>query len=227
MRSGGIFATLAVMVAIAIWVQPATATPRSASIPSSTSIEEYSYTIFRNGKELGTQNVRISRTDDTAIATIRIEMVYRLGFIKLYNYLHESREEWRGGLLTSLDSHTTENDDTRFVRVVRTEDILDIDGSSGRHNLKSDIFPTTYWNIDLLERQTLFNTEDGALVHVTSEELGETQLTLNGKEIRARHFGISGDLNIELWYSSEGTWLQSRFFIDDAEIIFRLQSLST
>ncbi len=221
MRSGGIFATFVALVVITIWLQPAMATPRGASH------EEYSYTIFRNGKQLGTQHVKIAREDDTAIATIRIEMVYRLGFIKLYDYLHESREEWRGGLLTSLDSHTTENDETRFVRVARHEDSLAIDGSGGRHSPENSVFPTTYWNIGLLEQQTLFNTEDGALVHVTSEELGETLLTLNGQEVRAQHYRISGDLDIELWYSREGTWLQSRFFIDDAEIIFRLQSLSS
>ncbi|HBC54818.1 MAG TPA: hypothetical protein DCZ06_11195 [Alphaproteobacteria bacterium] len=221
MRPGGIFATLAILIALITWTQPANAQPyRSGE-------EEYSYLIFRNGKELGKQHVAITRKDQTAIATIRIEMAYRLGFIKLYDYRHESREEWHAGNLRSLDSRTTENGETRFLRVVRDQDTLAIDGSAGKYASKKSAFPTTYWQIGLLEHQTLFNTEDGTPVHVTTEKLGDARLMLDGREIRARHFRISGDLNIELWYSAEGTWLQSRFFIDDAEIIFQLQSLST
>lgn len=221
MRLGSVFATLAILAALTAWTQPATAQAHTGGT------EEYRYLIFRNGKELGTQHVSITRKDETAIAAIRIEMVYRLGFIKLYEYQHKSREEWRGKLLSSLDSSTTENGETRFVRVFRDQDTLAIDGSAGKHALKSSAFPTSYWQIGLLEHQTLFNTEDGTPVFVTAKKLEDARLMLDGQEIRAQHFRISGDLNIELWYSAEGIWLQSRFFIDDAEIIFQLQSLST
>ena len=59
MRPGGIFATLAILIALIAGTQPANAQPyRSGE-------EEYSYLIFRNGKELGKQHVAITRKDQT------------------------------------------------------------------------------------------------------------------------------------------------------------------
>jgi hypothetical protein len=41
----------------------------------------------------------------------------------------------------------------------------------------------------------------------------------SGEETSARHYVLTGDLNLELWYDATDTWVGMRFNADDGSVI--------
>ena len=53
-------------------------------------------------------------------------------------------------------------------------------------------------------------------------EAGEETIDAGGKVVQARKFTTSGDLERELWYGPDDTWLKMRFEKDGAIVTFTM-----
>lgn len=182
----------------------------------------YRYKITRNGDEIGFQSVSLQRDGAMVTADLSISMQVKFGFLTLYHYQHKSHEVWRSGVLHTLEAETVENGKTRYALARREGDVLKISGSGAPAVLTGDMYPTSYWNVAVTGYETLFNTEDGAVVNVRSKRGDPAAMPLMGREIMVHPVQFSGDLNITLLYDAAGLWLGSRFEHKGAKIEFDL-----
>jgi hypothetical protein len=60
------------------------------------------------------------------------------------------------------------------------------------------------------------------LLEVNVAEAGEETIDAGGKVVQARKFTTSGDLERELWYGPDDTWLKMRFEKDGAIVTFTM-----
>jgi hypothetical protein len=67
------------------------------------------------------------------------------------------------------------------------------------------------------------DTKTAELLKVKTAEAGKDTLEIRGKSVEASKYVISGELERELWYGEDGTWLQMRFDSDGSAVTFTLE----
>lgn len=179
------------------------------------------FDVLRNGLVLGHHTVAFHAEADTLVATVAVEIVYRLGPVVLYRYAHSVREIWRGDRFLSLDSDTND-DGTRFhVHAVDTADRVVIETLAGpRNELPGGTIPLTHWNI-LCMRRKLFNPQDGAAFDYSVVNRGEEALL--APTVHATHYSLIGAKPLEDWYDAANRWVGLRATgTDGSRIDYRL-----
>ncbi len=217
-RIGLAFALIGVFCTIlSIGVQPG----RAASDPGVPDTNILSFTVFRDGSEIGTHTIRFSGDESTMSVEIatNVRVALPLVDITLYRFTHEGHETWRDGKLVSLTSSTDDDGTAKAVTVQRDGDRLNVNGSAGTHESPATIVPASLWNPSLQSSSILLNTLDGTEMAVTVSSLGMESIDAHDEKISAQHFRVSGDLERDLWYTPDGVLAGIRFLGDDGSEI--------
>lgn len=202
---------LAALALLAAGVTAADATPLPPNL---------SFDVVRGGESIGTHKVEFRREGDNLTVEIAIDLTVRLAFIPVFRYSHRNTEVWRDGKLLRLDS-ATDDDGTKYrVSAEATAEGLKVTDAGGRSYIAApDTIPTSYWNMALLERRELLNTQDGTMMPVKID----SQL---GSADGATHYRlIKGDdaTPIDVWYDSQRkVWSKLRFSARGSTIDYRL-----
>jgi hypothetical protein len=178
------------------------------------------FRLIRHGSAIGTHTLGFSVDGDTLTVQIAVDVVYMFGPIPLVRYTHRNIEVWRGGILTSLDGQTDKNGNRLHMSARRTPAGLQVEGTNAAPYIApEDALPTTYWNARMLEAP-MIGTQDGMLVHprVTEKPIEPVRLA-SGAEAEARCYSLTGDLDLDLWYAPDRSWMSMRFGIADGSVI--------
>jgi Family of unknown function (DUF6134) len=189
----------------------------SLPIPASRNV---AFRLIRQGSALGTHTLDFSVEGDTLTVQIAVNVVYMFGPIPLVRYTHRNTEVWRGGILASLDGHTNKNGNLLHMSAHRTPAGLQVEGTNAAPYIApEDALPTTYWNARMLQAP-MIGTQDGMLVHprVTEKPVEPVRLA-SGVQAEARCYSLTGDLDLDLWYAPDRTWMSMRFGIADGSVI--------
>ncbi len=173
--------------------------------------------------DIGFHKVSFSRSGGDLMVDVEVRVKVKIFFITVYRFESDRVEVWRDGRLISYKSRTYDDGTDYGVSAEAKADKLMIDDGDGRVEALGDVFPTHPWNVALTERSLLMDTKTGALLEVSVAELGEETIEAGGKQVRARKFAVSGDLERELWYGLDDTWLKMRFEEDGAKVSLTLQ----
>jgi hypothetical protein len=183
-----------------------------APLPAASRTGIYSYTI-RHGTlgKIGTHVATFTQSGDDTIVDVRIDLDVRLGFVRLYRFESTGREVWRDGRLIELETMT--NDDGRRIKVsARLEgDNLVIEGPAGRTVTDADLNTTHLWNASQLMVSHLVEPTSGNVYRVEIADRGEERITALNRTVVSHKYAISGEVEGELWYGNDGTWLQFDF----------------
>jgi len=191
-----------------------------ATAPSTGDI---TFDIRRDGTSIGGHRVAFRRAGERLEVDIDIDIAVSLAFIPLFAYRHRNREIWRDGQLLALDSET-DDDGERYTVSARAEGgVLRVTGSGGDFEAPADILPTSYWNPRTVEQTRLLDSQHGRLLAVQSRLLGEERL--DGGDA-ARRYRLSGDLDLDLWYSAAGEWLKTAFMVRGAAVSYARRSVT-
>ena len=98
-----------------------------------------------------------------------------------------------------------------------------IDRRRGLIEAPASIVSDHPWNFAVLDRTLLFDARRGKLRHVQVEPAGEEALTIGGREVAAKKYRISGDLERVLWYGEDGSWLQSQLRYGGSNVVLTRQ----
>ncbi len=178
------------------------------------------FRLIRHGSAIGTHTLDFSVQDDTLTVRIAVDVLYMFGPIPLVRYTHRNIEVWRGGTLASLDAQTNKNGNRLHMSAHRTPAGLHVEGSNtDPYIAPGDALPTTYWNARMLQAP-MIGTQDGMLVHprVTENQIEPVRLA-SGAEAAARCYSLTGDLNLDLWYTPDASWMSMRFSVADGSVI--------
>ena len=141
------------------------------------------FDIVRNGEAIGTHTYHFDRSGDRTEVRIKTDINFRLFFIPVYRFEHESTEVWQDGKLASLESSTNENGTPVKLQVHRDEDSLMVYGEDGNLHVDREIIPASLWNHLVLNRSQTLTTISGNVKKFEVEYVGETELEVQGKKI--------------------------------------------
>lgn len=173
--------------------------------------DQIAFDVFRNGQPFGEHVLDFEREADRTRVDVRIRLRAGLGPLTLFRYEHDAREVWQGDALEALESQTRK--DGEEFRVGLDEAQLAVLG-----------MPSSHWRGYALGSSSLINTETGDVLDVVVEDLGLDLVALpDGRRVDARHLRMTGSVVLDLWYDTDGNWVQCRFTIRGQEIEYRLR----
>ena len=177
------------------------------------------FDIVRNGEAIGTHTYHFDRSDDRTEVRIKTDINFRLFFIPVYRFEHESKEVWQDGKLASLESSTNENGTPVKLQVHRDEDSLMVYGEDGNLHVDREIIPASLWNRLVLNRSQTLTTISGNVKKFEVEYVGEKELEVRGKKITTQHFRLTGEFERELWYDKDDVLVGVRFVASDGSTV--------
>jgi hypothetical protein len=173
--------------------------------------------------EIGRHVVTFSCQGDDLVVETEISGEVTLLSLPIYKLAGKYREVWRGDRLISFDSEVDDNGE-KFEVVARAEgDHMLIDRRRGLIEAPASIVSDHPWNFAVLDRTLLFDARRGKLRHVQVEPAGKEALMIGGREVAARKYQMSGDLDRVLWYGEDGSWLQSQLEYGGSKVLLTRQ----
>ncbi len=176
-----------------------------------------------NYGDIGTHTLTFTESGGDLTVDVENRMKVKVLFVTVFRHEAERRELWRDGRMVGYRSQT-HDDGTDITAVAELKgDRLEIEGPDGRATAPLGVFPTNPWNREIVKQSLLMDTKTGELLKVGIAGAGENTLEIRGKPVKAEKYVISGELERELWYGEDGTWLQMRFDSDGSAVTFTLE----
>ena len=192
--------------------------PGAQAIANVTGAEVLNFAALRNDSAFGSHVVRFTRESDRLIVDIEISFDLKFAFIPLYRYRHRNREVWRDGRLVELVAETDDNGTSYEVKARAEDDLLLVEGSSGKLEMAGDILPTSYWSEKIGSRGEWLDTQSGAIVRSAVTRGPAETIEAAGKLIEATPYQLEGDITCKLWYW-DGNWVKLSFLASDGSLI--------
>jgi len=175
--------------------------------------------------EVGRHLITFSCQGDDLVVETVIEGEVRVLMVPLFKRAGAYREVWRAGRLIAFDSHVVDNGEVYEVSARAEGDHTVIDGRRGRILAPATVVSNHPWNHEVIERTLLFDAQRGRLQQVQVTPAGTETIAVAGREVAARKYRMSGDLERELWYDEAGNWLRSRLEHKGARITLTRQRI--
>lgn len=180
---------------------------------------DLSFTVLRDGSEIGSHEIRISEAAGKTTVDIETEVAVKLAFVTVYNFDHEGLEIWENGQLVSYVSKTDDDGTKKSLNARRDGGAFAINGSAGNRSAEPAVVPASLWNMATISQTHLMNTLDGSNMAVTIKDMGEEAVKVKGKDVMAHHYAMTGELQRELWYDASGRLVKVRFAASDGSDI--------
>jgi hypothetical protein len=178
------------------------------------------FRLMRHGTPIGTHVMTFNRDGDRLAVDIAVDVLVKFGPFPIVRYTHRNKEIWNRERLMGFESHTDRNGTKMHALARWTGSGLAVEGSGTQPYIAPvNALATTHWNSHML-RGPVIGVQDGMLVHPVVLPKPEERVRLaTGDDIRARHYTLSGDLDLDLWYDPTDTWAGMRFTVDDGSVI--------
>lgn len=160
--------------------------------------------------EIGRHVITYSCQGDDLLVETEISGEVTVMSLPIYKLAGHYREVWRGDRLISFDSKLNDNGEQFEVSARAEGDQMMIDRRRGIIAAPASIVSDHPWNFAVLDRTLLFDARRGKLRHVQVEPVGEEALLIGGREVPAKRYQMTGDLERVLWYGDDGSLLRSQ-----------------
>ena len=180
------------------------------------------FSVWRKGSQIGEHRLTFRREDDLLIVDVDINLQVKLGFVTLFRYTHHNTETWRGNRLLALDSETYDDGSDFRLSVRQGSGGLDVDGWAGQFQVPADTLSSSYWNPETIYHSKILDTQRGYLMDVNTEWLGTETISGAGGSIAANRYRVTGDLDMDIWYSDAGQWVKLDFAARGSTISYQL-----
>ena len=197
-----------------------TAYAQSASAQSQT----FDFKIYRGSGEIGTHVVKVVEEGNRTTTEVDINLKVKVAFITLYTYEHRATEIREDGKLISLSSKTDDNGTKYWTEAIREGDEIKSKSNEGEFTLPGHVIPTTYWSYQTASQSEFLDSQTGQLWQLQIEKMGVENVTTLGGEIKATRYQMSGDQNLDIWYTDEGNWVKLAFDYLGSTFEYKLQS---
>jgi len=159
---------------------------------------------------IGRQVLTFSCSGDRLVVETTVEVAVQTPLFTLYRQEAHYREVWEGDRLVGFESHTDANGRILEVSARAEGERIVIDGPNGHSEAPLLAVPDHPWNHEVVGRTLLFDPVDGTFRRVEVTDAGQAPLDVGERQIMARKYLVSGDLELELWYDETGAWVKWR-----------------
>jgi len=200
----------------------------TAAEPQTLERETRDFKISVDGKGRGKCKIEITSRDD---GTERMHIDAALNFnyvVYEYRYSSVGTEIWKDGRLLRLENSANYNGTKYVVKASSSNDKLLVTVDDKTSNFEPDVWVTSYWRLpDRLVQPgaaagkgvvpaggrrraqngdtvpvVLLDSDKGQMLKGEVKRIGEEAITLAGKKTSCRHYRISGDVQVNVWYDS-------------------------
>jgi hypothetical protein len=191
--------------------------PLWAAIPIK---EDIAFEVFRDGEPLGHHRVAFRREAEDLHVEIDIQLEVKLAFVTVFRYRHTNHEVWRDGHLVAIETKTDDDGERYWLSGRATEAGIVVEGSGGSFVAPADVMPTSYWNAEMVTKNRLLDTQRGRLIDVEIVPVGAEIVLVAGQPVDAQRYTVTGDLELDLWYATDGEWAKISFEARGAEVVY-------
>jgi hypothetical protein len=153
------------------------------------------FRVLRDGKEIGTHQVRLSGNAQRLTVQSDIALQVKLAGFTVFRLRHEIVEEWANDRLQRLTSRHDRNGTVTEARVVAEGGALMAEGPEGAARLPANAAPLTWWNGAHFARP-LIRPLTGKLIPAAAARSalpgGGVQFTLNGEVEAVARYDAAG-----------------------------------
>jgi Family of unknown function (DUF6134) len=183
------------------------------------SAETLRYAIMRNGDQIGTHTVEITRTGSDTSVSLATNLVVKVLFITAYHFQHTDSERWANGHLVSLKSSTDNNGTRHNVSVVTKPSGLELDADGKMSQLDRNIVTGSLWNADILHHMQFLDAQDGQTLPLTVIDDGTDDVMVGGHPLKAHHYTLKSRYSQDVWFDDHQRLVQVKIVGTDGSII--------
>jgi len=181
--------------------------------------ETMRFAIMRNGEQIGTHAIEISRAGAETNVRITTDLLVKVLFVTAYRLQHSAVERWVNGQLVALDSTTDNNGVRHKVSATRGPSGLAVEADGKTSRVDQNVFPSSLWNPELMRRKMALDTQDGQVDPISVTDDGTEDLSLDARVLKAHHYEIKGRYSQDVWYDERGRLVQVKLVGSDGSVI--------
>jgi hypothetical protein len=174
------------------------------------------FRVMRKDSAIGTHVLTFARLDNGIDVHIAVDLAVGFGPLVLFRYTLRGIEQWRDGVVTHVEATTDDDGTDDRMHGDRDARGLWVEGSKApRYLAPANALPASHWNMAELDGPWI-NMQGGGLLRPAVRRVGVEQVKLaNGRLAQATGFELSGDVQLELWYSAARQWSALLFTAKD------------
>jgi Family of unknown function (DUF6134) len=189
------------------------------------------FAIEIDGKPAGTYQMMIRQeADGASVLTCQAHAKVKFGFVTMYRYSYLGTETWKDGRLVRLDSTTNDNGEQYAIVAEAQADGMRLKVNGKERTVAGNVWTTTYWRLpDPVRanvRLALLDPDSGKVSAGQLELIDEGQMEVGGNRIPCKHYRVSGDVKVELWFDAGQRLLRQDSVEDGHRTVLRLEELS-
>lgn len=168
--------------------------------------------ILVDGKHRGDQTMTFSRlADGSDMMQGESEVLINL-IVYRYRYASSGTEIWKDGRLIQLVNEADYNGDKYSIQGSAVKQSLHYDVNGEAQKAPSDIWAASYWREPdpkrVGKKVRLLDSDKGNQLTATLEKLDPETIMLDSKPIKANHYHLDGDVDVDVWYDKYGLIVQ-------------------
>ncbi len=171
---------------------------------------QWNFRVYLDDDAIGRHDFNVSSTQ--GVTVVRSEAAFRVKFLGItaYRYRHSNTEKWLNNCVQQVSATTDDNGTELFVRAERTNGATAVQTTDTRYVANDCVRTFAYWDLNSLKSaETLLNTQTGESVKASLRLTGTETIVIQGEQVVAERYRLKAqDLDISLWYSPQGRWLQ-------------------
>ena len=182
--------------------------------------DRIAFDIIRHDDKIGSHILTFDHVPGGFDVHIAVDIAVGIGPLILFRYKLRGLEQWRDGVVSHVEATTNDDGAPNWMHADRSPSGLSVIGSKTEPYIApADALPATHWNKADLAGPWI-NPQDGRLLRprVTDKSVELVSLA-GGRAARADHFVVSGDAQLDIWYTDTGRWAGLRFAAQDGSII--------
>jgi hypothetical protein len=191
----------------------------AAAAAADTPAETMRFVIMRNGEQIGTHAIEISRAGPETNVRITTDLTVTVLFITAYRLQHSATERWVNGQLVAFSSTTDNNGVRHKVSATRSASGLEVDADGKTNRVDQTVLPASLWNPDLMRRKAAMDPQDGQVDPISVTDDGTEALNFGARTLKARHYEIKGRYTQDVWYDERGRLVQVKLIGSDGSVI--------
>ena len=174
---------------------------------------EVSFDVIRKKKIIGSLVSKFIEENDKLILHSVLDIDVKVLFIPAYKFFQETKETWVGENFESIKGFTNFEDDREYDIIGKdTDDFFIATGMDGELKLDKNIFPLNYWNISMLDKKEVFDTQKGIVRKIEVKKLKDEKIEINGISVIANKYLFNASKNPKdkgpfpeytLWYHND------------------------
>ncbi len=175
--------------------------------------------------DIGTHVLTFRCHGDQLIVETSVDVKVKILFVTAYERQARYREVWEGDRLIAYDARTDDDGEVYDTRARIDGGELVVDGVEGSARVPLDAVSSHPWNVAAVDRPVIFGQRDGKVRRVSVQQAPPERIRIGSDRIEARKYVVSGDLERELYYAPDGTWLQWRLERDGKTVTITRRGL--